>query len=89
MRNEKVSQKRLLNRISQLGALYLNLSLIRAYLEPGSTSFLLKIAISSLVAVVVFFRQILALVRSLAARLGRKGDRAQLGSPTEDEGQPQ
>lgn len=88
MSNKKVSQKRLLNRISQLGALYLNLSLIHAYLEPGSTSFLLKIVISSLVAIVVFCRQILALVRSLAARLRRKEDSVQLVSPSKDESQP-
>ncbi|WP_420643499.1 hypothetical protein [Candidatus Leptofilum sp.] len=36
-----------------------------AYLEPGSTSFLLKIIISGLVGIVIFFRQIWSYIRLL------------------------
>ena len=44
-----------------------------AYLEPGSSSFLLKILISSLVALVVFFRQIWSYGRMLISKLSGKG----------------
>ncbi len=46
--------------------------LTTAYLEPGSTSFLLKILISSLVALVVFFRQIWSYARAVLGRLTGK-----------------
>lgn len=43
-----------------------------AYLEPGSSSFLLKILISSLVGLVVFFRQIWGYLRLLLNKLTQK-----------------
>jgi hypothetical protein len=46
--------------------------LTTAYLEPGSSSFLLKILISSLVALVIFFRQIWGYARAVWGKLASK-----------------
>ena len=43
--------------------------LAAAYLEPGSTSFLLKILISGLVGIAVFFRQIWSYLRILGKKI--------------------
>lgn len=43
-----------------------------AYLEPGSSSFLLKILVSGLVGFVVFFRQIWSYVRAVWGKLSGK-----------------
>lgn len=51
---------------------FLLLKLATAYLEPGSSSFLLKILVSSLVAFVVFFRQIWSYVQAVLGRLSGK-----------------
>jgi hypothetical protein len=39
------------------------------YLEPGSSSFLLKMLISSLIGFVVFFRQIWSYVRAMLSKV--------------------
>ena len=65
--------------------------LVFAYLEPGSSSFLLKILISSLVGLVVFFRQILGYARLLFNKLTgkKKVEQATAVSqqPSKNEGQ--
>lgn len=43
-----------------------------SYLEPGSSTFLLKIIISSLVGLVVFFRQIFGYFRLLFNKVTKK-----------------
>ena len=45
--------------------MFLLFKLATTYLEPGSSSFLLKILISSLVGFVVFFRQIWSYVQAI------------------------
>lgn len=45
--------------------MFLLFQLATSYLEPGSSSFLLKIIISSLVGFVVFFRQIWSYVQAI------------------------
>ena len=58
--------------IHSFAALLLLKKLGLSYLEPGSSSFLLKILISSLVGLVVFFRQILGYIRLLMSKLSGK-----------------
>ncbi len=51
---------------------FILIKLATSYLEPGSSSFLLKILISSLVALVVFFRQIWSYVQVVWGKLSGK-----------------
>lgn len=63
----------ILSKLHHLVKITLLLKLTTFYLEPGSSSFLLKILISSLVALVVFFRQIWSYVRTIFVKVtGRR-----------------
>jgi len=67
-----IHKKQLPVRPQILLSTFILFKLATAYLEPGSSSFLLKILISSLVAFVVFFRQIWSYVRAVLAKLSGK-----------------
>ena len=58
--------------IQKLFHTFILFKLATSYLEPGSSSFLLKILISSLVALVVFFRQIWSYAQAVVGRLSGK-----------------
>jgi hypothetical protein len=58
--------------IQKLFHTFILFKLATSYLEPGSSSFLLKILISSLVGFVVFFRQIWGYARAVWSRLTGK-----------------
>lgn len=58
--------------LQKLLSLCILFKLATSYLEPGSSSFLLKIVISSLVALVVFFRQIWGYARAVWTRYSGK-----------------
>jgi len=58
--------------LQQILSTFILFRLTAAYLEPGSTSFLLKILISSLVALVVFFRQIRSYAQVVLGKLTGK-----------------
>lgn len=65
---------------------FLLFKLATAYLEPGSSSFLLKILISSLVALAIFFRQIWGYVRLVWARLsGKQAEPVELETAVPDQ----
>lgn len=58
--------------------------LAASYLEPGSSSFLLKLLVSGLVGLVVFFRQIWGFARALWRRLaGMRASPAKSNAPTQ------
>ena len=59
----------MLQKLIQIFLLY---KLTASYLEPGSSSFLLKILISSLVGFIVFFRQIWGYVRAVWGKMSGK-----------------
>jgi hypothetical protein len=67
-----VISSQIVNTVKRLVTFLLLGKLSTAYLEPGSSSFLLKILISSLVALVVFFRQIWSYGRMLFGKLSGK-----------------
>lgn len=58
--------------MQKLFHIFILFKLAASYLEPGSSSFLLKILISSLVALVIFFRQIWGYVQAVLGRLSGK-----------------
>ncbi len=60
--------------------------LSHSYLEPGSSSFLLKIIISSLAGIALFFKHIWAIIKPLYLQLFSKKP-VQVAKPV-DEGNP-
>jgi hypothetical protein len=72
--------------LQKLLRMFMLLKVATSYLEPGSSSFLLKILISSLVAFAIFFRQIWGYVRLVWARLsGKQAEPVELETAVPDQ----